>query len=645
MQLEDRLKTLSRLNANPTFINKQLYRMLYDKDFYILAYERLKTNKGAMTIGISNMGNVDGLNLNTVDNIIQQLRKESYAPQPSRRIYIPKANGKLRPLGLPNFKDKLVQECVKIILTCIYDSNENPTFSKDSYGFRPKRGCHHALKDAQRTFKGVTWCIKADVKSFFDEVDHGILIRLLKKRINDERFIRLIWKFLRCGHKENGQVVRAKKGTPQGGVLSPILSNIYLHEFDLFINRLKITHGVKTEKCPEYRAINSLLHMARKRLKASNKATDKKYEFKRAEAERLRQLKLNTPSHIVIDADKAAITYVRYADDWILGLKCTKEKAVFIYEACERFFREQLNLEWSKSKSMLVRSIEKDIEFLGVHMSFVNKRQQKLLTSTLSKSIKSTYRSVPMNTMRYIVKKSDICKRLAEKGFLDGDFNPISRKRMINLDVYEIARVYKSTMRGIGNYYGFVHNPATLNFIHYKLFMSFCKTLAHKFKSTKRKIMNKYGGKVLTFEGPGKAKPVTIQMMGGYKRNVNGFLVNHITEDTQPFHIFHHMRTASWLKLDTCCICKNKGYIEMHHVKHIRKIGQKMKGFNLVLQKINRKQIPVCLPCHHKIHNGQYDGLNLNKVATNVMKELGIKKWEDKTLSPQEKALISKKVS
>ncbi len=640
MKLEERLKTLSRLNANPTFINKQLYRMLYNKDFYILAYERLKTNKGAMTAGSNPKGNIDGINMDIINKIIHQLKEESYQPKPSKRTYITKTNGKLRPLGLPNFRDKLVQECISIILTCIYDSNENPTFSEDSFGFRPGKGCHLALKKGKNAFRGVIWCIKADVKGFFDNVNHEILVNLLKRRIDDTRFIRLIWKFLRCGIVEDGQLSKPRKGTPQGGNLSPILSNIYLHEFDMFINELKKTHGVKTEVCPKYHNICCLLYHARKRLKNSNKATDKLFNHKKTEVERLRKLQLNTPSRRVLNTNKVDLSYIRYADDWVLGLRCTKKMANLIYSQCEQFFKESLKLEWCKDKSKLVRSTKEDVEFLGVYMAFVSKRQEKIKIKKLSKSIKGTRKVVHMNFMRYVMKKADVCKSLAAKGFLDGNFNPISCKRLVNFDVFEIAKVYKSMMTGISNYYGFVHNIATLNFIHYKLFISLCKTLAHKFKSCKAKIMKKYGGRILTFEGKGKAKPITIPMYGGHTRDLENFMINVIKKDTQNFKVYHNTITSSWLNLNKCCICNKEGYIEMHHVKHIRKIGQKVKGFELVLRRINRKQIPVCLSCHWRIHNGLYDGLNLDKVANKVMKELGIIKWEDRNLTPQEQALI-----
>ena len=642
MKLEERLKTLNKLNADKSFINKQLYRLLYSEDMFVLAYERLKTNKGAMTSGVNPKGNVDGINKDEIKKIIHQLKDESYSPKPSRRVYIPKANGKSRPLGIPNFRDKLVQECINIILTCIYDSDVKPTFSNNSYGFRTGRGTHQALKRGNNIFKGVTWIIKADVKGFFDNLDHHHLVKSLEKRIDDKRFIRLIWKFLRCGYVENGRIIKPKSGTPQGGNLSPILSNIYLHEFDEFIEQLKVEHGETVSKDILYKRKTDQISRARKTLAKSNRSTDAQFSEKKSRLDALLKERIFMPSMSVRNKDKADFKYIRYADDWVLGLKCNYKKAKEIYELCELFFQTKLNLEWNKDKSELVRSTHKNIGFLGVYMQFSGKKQIRYL-KTMEKNQKVLKRTIPLNDMNYVMKGEDVYKRLRAKGLLDGQNNPISCKRLVNYDVQEIARVYKSIINGIANYYGFVHNTSTLNFIHFKLFMSLCKTLAHKFKSSKRKIMTKYGGSTLNFKGIGNAKTITISMYGGYKRDTNNFKINLIKEDTLLLKVHTGIITSSWLNLNECCICTRKGYIEMHHVKHIKKIGIKVKGFDKVLKRLNRKQIPVCLSCHWRIHNGLYDGMNLDKVASMIMKRLGIKKWENRNLSHQEKAVLQVK--
>ncbi|MFK7983591.1 MAG: reverse transcriptase domain-containing protein [Saprospiraceae bacterium] len=643
MKLEERLVTLSKLNANTKFENKQLYRMLYSRDFFIYAYEKLKTNKGAMTSGIHPNSNVDGMSIHTIDQLITKLKDESYQPNSARRTYIPKANGKSRPLGIPCFEDKLVQKCVEVILTCIYDGDHQPTFSKYSYGFRPNLGCHNALKYMNTAFNGCIWIIKADVRAFFDEVNHQLLVKFLRKRIKDERFIRLIWKFLKCGFTEDGILHKPNKGTPQGGNLSPMLANIYLHEFDMFIRDLMQNMGCEMIANLQFQNIATQLRVAKKKLKESNQVIDKLYEQKRLRVENLTLQLSKLNSRVVANPNKANIRYVRYADDWIIGLKCTNAIAKDIYNKCKSFFEKDLHLQWNESKSILQRSTKKDVEFLGVYLSFVKERQVRSQYVNI-KGKKFLKRVIYKNHLNFKMNPNDVYKKLYGKGFVNEKYEPTSNKKLVNLDVHEIARIYKTTLTGIANYYGFVHNAGVLNKIHYYLFVSLGKTLAHKFKTSKAQIYHKYGNRVLTFKGIGKAKDIIIPMYGGHTRNTWNFRTKIIMDDKVPLADIIKNRQSSWLNLDECCICNYKkqmpGEIEMHHVKHIRKMGKKVHGFTIAMRKLNRKQIPVCLDCHHKIHQGEYDGLNLNLVAKQIMHKLGIKKWEERELSPQELALM-----
>ena len=636
MNLEERLKTLNKLNANPQFSNKQLYRLLYSRDLYLIAYERLKTNKGAMTSGVKFNSNVDGTSWKKIDKIIEELKNESYQPQPSKRVYIPKANGKKRPLGIPCWRDKLVQEGIKIILSCIYDGNFNPTFVNESFGFRPNRGCHHALKYIYRKFNGSIWVIKADVKGFFDNVNHHILIKFLEKRIDDKKFIRLIWKFLRVGFIENNILHKPKKGTPQGGNLSPILANIYLHEFDKFINELRKDIGTTMINNSAYMRKNANIAWYRTKFDRQ-KYSKEQFGIANTKVDSLIEERNKLKSKILANPNKAVINYARYADDWILGLKCNKSTAEIIFSRCQSFFRNTLDLEWNMSKSTLQKSTKEDIEFLGVHLHFVSKREVRTIKLKTKKGVAYKKKPIPENFLHYRVKSSDVFKRLKEKGYVDHNYNPTSNKRLINLDVYQIAKTYKATMNGIGNYYSFVTNPVALNQIHYWLYLSLGKTLAHKFKSTKRKIFHNFGnGKSMTFKGFGNAKPIEIKAYGEHRRDTQNFKIGVITDDNIPTNKFEYRRTNSWLNLDRCSICDKKGSIEMHHVKHIRKIGKQVKGFTKVLRQLNRKQIPVCHDCHQKIHKGKYDSINLNEIARQLMVKLGIKKWEDINLNHRE---------
>ena len=188
-----------------------------------------------MTPGVDG-NSLDGMSSVRIQRIIESLKDHSYMPNPARRTYINKKNStKKRPLGIPSADDKLVQEVVRLLLESIYE----PAFSLNSHGFRPKRSCHTALLQIQRTFKGVKWFVEGDIKACFDSFDHHILVNLLRKRIKDEAFINLIWKFLKAGYMEQWEYHKTYSGTPQGSGMSPILANIYMSELDAFIDKYK----------------------------------------------------------------------------------------------------------------------------------------------------------------------------------------------------------------------------------------------------------------------------------------------------------------------------------------------------------------------------------------------------------------------
>jgi group II intron reverse transcriptase/maturase len=183
------------------YVFDRLYRNLFNPDFYLLAYNNIYANEGNMTAG-TDAETIDGFNINQVDALITTLRQETYRPKPVRRAYIPKKNGKRRPLGIPSFTDKLVQEVVRMLLQAIYE----PVFKDSSHGFRPGRSCHTALMQIKTTCKGTNWAIEGDIEGFFDNIKHDQLLQILARRIADGRFLNLIGKFLKAGYMEFQQV-------------------------------------------------------------------------------------------------------------------------------------------------------------------------------------------------------------------------------------------------------------------------------------------------------------------------------------------------------------------------------------------------------------------------------------------------------
>ena len=209
-------KVLNSLTEHSKDLNykfERLYRILFNEEMYYVAYQRIYAKPGNMTAGADGK-TIDQMNLNRIEKLITSLKDESYQPKPSKRVYIPKKNGKMRPLGVPAFDDKLLQEVVRMVLEAIYEGQ----FENHSHGFRTKHSCHTALADVQKTFSGVKWFVEGDIKGFFDNINHQILITVMKERISDDRFIRLIRKFLNAGYLENWKFHSSYSGTPQGGL-------------------------------------------------------------------------------------------------------------------------------------------------------------------------------------------------------------------------------------------------------------------------------------------------------------------------------------------------------------------------------------------------------------------------------------------
>ena len=277
-----------------------IYRQLFNPQLYLLAYGRIYSNEGAMTPGPT-QETADGMTTEKIEAIIDAMRHERYRFSPVRRIYIPKKNGKLRPLGLPSWSDKLVGEVVRLLLEAYYE----PQFSDRSHGFRPGRGCHTALREIANTWVGTTWFIEGDISDCFGSLDHSVLLSILSEKIHDGRFLRLIANMLLAGYLEDWRWNATLSGAPQGGVVSPILSNIYLHKLDQFVETVLIpqyTKGMRRKRNAAYVKVERGLASARRR-----GDRDDARELRRE----LRRLSFGDPC----DPDYRRLRYSRYADD------------------------------------------------------------------------------------------------------------------------------------------------------------------------------------------------------------------------------------------------------------------------------------------------------------------------------------------
>src|SRR5256886_239641 len=315
-----------------------------------MAWGRIYANDGAMTPGI-NGETADGMSLAKIGRIIDALRHERYRFQPVKRVYIPKKKGKKRPLGLPSWSDKLVGEVVRILLEAYYE----PRFSGRSHGFRPGRGCHTALTEVANTWKGTTWFIEGDISDSFGSLDHQVMISILVEHIHDTRFLRLIKGMLRAGYLEDWVWNATLSGAPQGGVVSPVLSDIYLDRLDKFAETILIpeyTRGTRRIANPAGRKVDSAMAAARRRRD-------------RATARKLRQQRRGLPYGDPRDPGYRRLRYVRYADDHLLGFTGPKAEAEEIKQRLARFLRDELKLELSADKTLITHARTQKARFLG----------------------------------------------------------------------------------------------------------------------------------------------------------------------------------------------------------------------------------------------------------------------------------------
>lgn len=603
-----RLNKLYELNSNSEWINTGLYRLVCNPDLLTIAYERIKSKSGNMTPGTDGE-TLDGISGSYIERLSDALRNESFQFRPTRRHFIPKKNGKMRPLGVPSPRDKVVQEAIRIILEAIYDSPNSPTFAPESHGFRERRSTHTAIEYVRANWGAPNWVIEGDIKSFFDEIDHHTLIQILQKRISDDRFISLIWKALSAGYMEDEKFVASKVGTPQGSIISPVLANIYLHEFDVAVKEWisELSNTVKKRPNPEYR---SVVRKRERLMKASGgKVTE--------EIKSLTQTIRSLPSQDHNDPNSIRVSYVRYADDWIVGVTGPKELADTLRDRAKTFLWDELKLELSMEKTKVTNLRNDYIHFLGFSLTVPSPKEAKVSNYT-SGQFGLKRRASHGANIKVNVPLDEVFKRLSERGFCDANGYPTHHKALIALEKDQIVAQYSSVMRGIANYYAACSNFSKLNRVDYILRYSLAKTLANKERSSMVKQFRKRGKNLRVEKTVGEKKmAVTFVNFRPLKREK--FTVN--KPDLDRIFTFHNFRTKSRLGITECAVkdCSSGEPVEMHHVKHIRKMGKKMSGFTKLMAQINRKQVPLCHSCHQKVHKGTYDSMALKDLELPII--------------------------
>ena len=486
-----------------------------------------------------------------------------------------------------------------MILEAIYEGH----FEYTSHGFRPHRSCHTALTHIQDKFTGAKWFIEGDIKGFFDNIKHEILVNILKERIADERFIRLIRKFLKAGYAEQWKFHNTHSGTPQGGIVSPILANIYLDKFDKYMKMYadKFKKGERRKVSSEYRRLNNKKTRLAKKLKS---VTDESVragmitEIK----ETLAQTYV-TPCHEPMDANYRRIQYVRYADDFLIGVIGSKSECQAIKADIKEFMTEQLGLELSDEKTLITNAKDK-AKFLGYEIfvrskAFMHKDSRGVMKRFGNGSV---LLHVSMDTAKAKLLEYGAL-RIAKEGNQD-IWKPKPRGFMIGNKVEDIVAQYNTEIRGFYNYYAIANNISTIGHsFGYIMEYSMYKTIAQKLNLTMSQAKLKFLKDkkfIVPFTGKNGEVRYRIFYDGGFKRKepFNGSIVDYIPNTA----FVPKLSLMERLKTGTCEICGKKGNLIMHHVRNLNQLKAD-SPWNAIMIKKRRKTLAICESCNEVIQN------------------------------------------
>lgn len=563
----------SYIISNKKCVN--LSKIMSDPNFLIAAWARIRSNSGSLTFALSKE-TLDGITLPWFEETANTMRNGIFQFSPSRRTYISKSDGKNRPLTIPSPRDKIVQEAMRFLLMLVFEGD----FSKNSHGWVSGRGCHTALNQIKMEFAHDNWFIEGDIDQQFPSLDHQVLVNLLKTKIDDQAFIDLIYKYLRVGYGESpDKIVKMRLGTSQGGVLSPVLANIYMTPFDKWVEReliSKYTKGKRRKANPVYT-----------KMIRSGKVTDH-----------------SIPSLYSHDRNFIRLHYVRYADDFIMGLNGPKIYCKQIVEECRIFLFEQLKLTLNIEKTKITHTQLDSAIFLGYRVYKTKLFKMKIaynLKGQLSRRTTNTMLDGPID---------QIVEKLRERGYTKEDYSPTRNGRFINHTLYDMVEHYKMVERGILQYYKLANNYGRVAArVHYIFKYSCALTIASKMKlTTLRRVFNKYGKNLNIKDESGKI--ITSYPTVDYRRPKKFTIALILNYSSLEAYIDQYDRRVQRGRKDLkgpCVLCGSNQEIEIHHVRKLSKAKRK-DYLSSMMSRMNRKQVPVCKKCHIKIHQGVYDG-------------------------------------
>ena len=480
-------------------------------------------------------------------------------------------------------------EVVRLLLEAYYE----PQFSDHSHGYRPGRGCHTALRDVAVAWTGTTWFIEGDISRCFDELDHQVMVETLGEKIHDNRFLRLIGQMLRAGYLEDWVWNATLSGAPQGGVLSPCLSNIYLGRLDKFVETAlmpEYTRGVHRSSNPEYKRVASAIRRARKR---------GDYAAVRVLQKQQRSLPTADPQ----DPEYRRLRYVRYADDILLGFTGPKAEAEEIKRRLAQFLQNDLKLELSESKTLITHARTDAARFLGYEITIGHDNRK------LTAGCRSANGRIRLHVPAEVIKAK--CARHMRRG------KPDQRPGLMNEQDHAIISRYGAEYRGIVQYYLLAGNVWRLNRLHWVMLTSLLKTLAGKHGSTVSTMARKYAATIETPHGPRKCMQVRVERDEGRKPLVATFggiplrrQKNAVLRDREPILATAPRRELiDRLLAGRCEICGQAEKVQVHQIRKLLDLAQPgqpdQPEWMQIMAKRRRKTLVVCGACHASIHPGR----------------------------------------
>jgi len=574
------LDTLTSLGKQRQPVER-LYARMLDEKLFVAAYGKLYANQGATTPGSDPEDIIDGMSIEKIRHIIQTLQNNEWHWKPTRRIYIDKSDGSKRPLSIPGWSDKLLQEVMRMTLEAYYE----PIFRDNSHGFRPHKSCHTALTEIKRTWAGVNWFIEGDIKACFDNIDHELLLETMGQRIRDFRFLKLVRTLVKAGYMEFNQHQNTFSGTPQGGVISPLLANIYLHQLDKYVlQELKPDFNKGTERA-EYIEHSRMRGKMRYAQLTNNREAYQNYR------KQLKQL----PRSDDFDPNYRRLLYIRYADDFLIGVIGSKAEAEDIKGKVGNYL-ETLKLSMPQEKTKITHAATGKARFLGYDIYRMSRKHSRRVNGTIQLSVPES-----------VVEK--LLKRYTQNG------NGIHRAQILQAPDEEIIQIFDTELRGYYNYYNLAYNVSNrIGKVQYYMWQSLVKTLARKHQMSVKAVVNRYHPKnaklkrvlaVTCQKDNGKTVTFTYGDFSLIRRQIS-----YETADTDPYLPGLDFNEITRRMIQTTCeLCGATNVkLEVHHIRRLKDIRQKVDKkealrWVLVMHSRKRKTLMVCQECHYKIHH------------------------------------------